>query len=145
MHNLFKKKLNKKFIVAIVAFTVCIFLFLLVYVTSSSKFSLDNVIVCKNLDKNMSPIDIIHGETTSTDRAILCFDYSKANIGLTLRIVWYYNDKQITDNTFKLAKTDGHRSVALLSSTDNLLPKGAYCVKIFLGDEELKQVSFVIS
>ncbi len=138
-------KLNKRHIAIISALFVCVLLFLLVYTTSVTQFTLDSVLVCKNLGKDMTPIDVVNGETKTTDRLILCFDYSNAKPGLTLRVVWYYNDKQVTDDSLKLSKTDGNRSVALLANNGSYLPQGAYCVKIFLGDDLLKQISFVIS
>lgn len=144
MFTLLKEKINKRVLSIITIFLTCIMLFYLVYATSPS-ITLTNVVLCKNLDNEMSPVDVVRGETTPTDRLILFFDYSKANIGLTLRVVWYYNNTSIAADTLKLLKTNGNRSIALLSTAGSYLPSGAYCVKIFLGDDELKQLSFIIS
>ena len=145
MFGLTKPKINKKNSTIIKIFLAFCLLFFLVYTTSSGKFRLGNVVLCRNLDKDAVPIDIVGDEMKPSDRIILVFDYSHANVGQTLNIAWYYNDKQITNDQVKLNRTEGQRRLALLSNNGATLPKGAYCVKISIGDKLLKQISFVIS
>ena len=145
MFGLNKTKRFKINLGTIAILLVVLSLSFLVYATSSSKFELNNVVICRNLDKNAMPIDIVENEIKPSDRLILVFDYSNANIGQVLNVIWFFNDKQITNDQLKLNRTEGQRRLALLSNSGATLPKGAYCVKISIGDKLLQQLSFIIS
>ncbi len=107
-------------------------------------FSIDNAVVCIELDRNRRPHKVRQSVQYGVRQVCLWFQYSSAPEGNHLEISWYYEDEKVLSESLKLMTEDGMRAFYLLQEEGTPLPAGKYRVTISSATKVLSSLDFEI-
>ncbi|MCL2146304.1 MAG: hypothetical protein FWH52_00730 [Synergistaceae bacterium] len=127
------------FAVAIICtFTLLFISVLLVYYyinIPSDTIIIQNVVLSDEIENKSRLTGTISRFSYGTRQMFVFFDFEKAQVGDSITLRWYYGDKEIRSDVYKLDETSGYRVFCLLKEDGSLLPRGAYSLKIMQGDK----------
>ena len=109
-----------------------------------NSFSIDDAVVCIELDANRLPHKIRETIQYGVRQVCLWFKYSSAHEGSHLEISWYYENEKVLAESLKLMTKDGMRAFYLLQEEGTPLPEGKYRVDISTATRVLSSLNFEI-
>jgi len=98
------------------------------------------------VDEKYQPVNAMDVFPDGTSKVYLWFSWRDAQKNLQLLAKWKYltEDINILDYPFNVPRRKGQGSVALMMPAGKAFPQGLYQVTLYLGQRELRTVSFKV-
>ena len=96
----------------------------------SDTIIIHNVVLSDEIENKSRLTGTISRFSYGTRQIFVFFDFEKAQVGTIITVCWYYGDREIRSDVYRLDETSGYRVYCLLKEDGSLLPRGAYSLKI---------------
>ncbi len=112
---------------------------------AAGSFEIHNIVLCDEVDGNMTPVGVSSVFSYGTRQLCLWFDYSRAGYGENVKVRWFFRGRPIQSQEVTLEQGSGAKAFCLLLEDGSPLPKGAYSVRISLFDRVFSDTLFEIA
>ncbi len=136
---------------AFLATMVCVLSLLLVFSfwtlrsnRAAGAFEIFNVTLKEEAEGNRGGSEGDAPFTYGTRQVCLRFDYARATSGDSVQVQWFFRDRAIHAEMFRLPPGDGSKAFCLLQEEGFPLPSGSYSVRISIYDKVLSDLAFEI-
>lgn len=103
----------------------------------SKKIIIKNIVLSDEVAKNSRLTGTVSTFPHGTRQVFVFFDFEKAEVGSSVTVSWFYGEKEIRVDNYRLDEPSGYRSYCLLKEDGSPLPKGGYFLRILQGNVPL--------
>jgi hypothetical protein len=101
----------------------------------SDTIIIHNVVLSDEIENKSRLTGTVSRFSYGTRQIFLFFDFEKAQTGTSLTVCWYYGEKEIRSDIYKLEETSGYKVFCLLKEDGSILPRGVYSLKVMQDDK----------